>query len=172
MRCAIKVFCSQGGGPKVPTDLSGSRTLPRLHPRTPYPIRAPLSTRTAMMINVPSFPNTQGHQGSPVVSLAFVGVPLPADPQAVQERATPLRGVRSVRDDSQSSAVVCSLDSVTVTEFPRPPSGAPQRHHARSTLSSSMLGRLCPCSRSVIVRLRGCECTAALVVHAVCRVSD
>ena len=82
--------CLKGGGPKVPTDLSGSRTLPRLHPRAPYPLRASLSTRTAMMINVPSFPNTQGHQDSPVVSLAFVGVPLPADPQAVQERATPL----------------------------------------------------------------------------------
>ena len=89
--------CSKGGGPKVPPDLSGNRTLPRLHPRAPYPLRASLSTRTAMMINVPSFPNTQGHQDSPVVSLAFVGVPLPTDPQAVQERATPLGACGSGR---------------------------------------------------------------------------
>ena len=33
----------------------------------------------------------------PVVSLAFVGVPLPADPQAVQERATPLGACGSGR---------------------------------------------------------------------------
>ncbi len=38
-----------------------------------------------MMIDVPSLPNTQGHQGLPVVSLAFVGVAPPTDPQAVQE---------------------------------------------------------------------------------------
>ena len=42
-----------------------------------------------MMIDVPSLPNTQGHQGLPVVSLAFVGMTPPTDPQAVQERVTP-----------------------------------------------------------------------------------
>ena len=95
VRCAVKVFpVLERRWTQVPTGPPKQPYSPKTAPRAPYPLRAPLSTRTAMMINVPSFPNTQGHQDSPVVSLAFVGVPLPADPQAVQERATPLRGVR------------------------------------------------------------------------------
>lgn len=129
----------EGGGPKVPTDLSGSRTLPRLHPRAPYPLRASLSTRTAMMINVPSFPNTQGHQDSPVVSLAFVGVPLPADPQAVQERATPLGACGSGR---------CRL---RLRIFPRPPAGTPRRvHSSRASAKSSITGWVVKCSHATI----------------------
>ena len=86
VRCAVKVFpVLERRWAQVPTGLPKRPYSPKTAPRAPYPLRAPLSTRTAMMINVPSFPNTQGHQDSPVVSLAFVGVPLPADPQAVQE---------------------------------------------------------------------------------------
>ena len=77
--------CSKGGGPRFQPTFPNNRTPPRLQHRIAASPPTPLTTRPAMMIDVPSLPNTQGHQGLPVVSLAFVGVAPPTDPQAVQE---------------------------------------------------------------------------------------